>query len=46
VIPAALSFLTVSRKAVHVVGGSETPALANSALLYQKPTMPMSNGTA
>lgn len=43
-MPADFSLPTASRKPLQVVGGVAIPACLNSALLYQKPIMPMSNG--
>lgn len=45
-IPLALSFFTAPRKPLQVVGGAAMPACLKSALLYQKPIIPMSNGIA
>lgn len=44
VMPAALSLRTASSTPVQVVGVSVMPARVKSSLLYQNPTMPMSNG--
>lgn len=43
-MPLAFNLPTASRKPLQVVGGVLMPACLNSALLYQKPIMPMSNG--
>ena len=41
----SLEAFTSARNSVQVVGGAVMPALANRALLYQKPIMPISHGT-
>ena len=42
--PAVLSLPTSARSSSHVAGGAVIPALSKWSLLYQKPTMPRSNG--
>src|SRR5688572_23617757 len=44
-MPAALILRTTSRNSAHVAGGAAICARSKSSLLYQKPTMPASNGT-
>ncbi len=43
-MPAALSLPTAARYSSQDAGGAVMPACSNSALLYQKPIIPMSHG--
>src|SRR5690348_18471040 len=44
VMLAALSLVTAAFKSSRLAGGAVMPALVNRSLLYQKPSMPKSNG--